>query len=109
LIKNYILALDGKTPVEEPDIFKWATWFELSDRVVRQDRVGDYTVSTVFLGVDHNWWRSGKPVLWETMIFGGCGISLASEDIMQRRYRSYEEALAGHEKVLEGVKMAVRS
>jgi len=107
-IKNYVLAADGKTPIEEPDTLKWAWWFEHADRVVRQDRVGDYTISTVFLGIDHNWW-GGKPILWETMTFGGCGISLASEDIMQRRYRSYEDALAGHMKVLEGVKMAVKS
>lgn len=47
------------------------------------------TVSTVFLGIDHSF-RSGPPVLWETMVFGN------SDDSRQTRYRSAEAALRGH-------------
>ena len=48
------------------------------------------TVSTVFLGLDHNF-AGTMPVLWETMVFGG------PDDQYQERYRSHAEALAGHE------------
>ena len=37
----------------------------------RQGRAGTWSVSTVFLGMDHNWRREGPPILFETMVFGG--------------------------------------
>jgi hypothetical protein len=33
--------------------------------------VGPYRVSTVFLGVNHNFGGGGAPILWETMVFSG--------------------------------------
>lgn len=39
-----------------------------ANRIVKQEQVGKYWVSTVFLMLDHSW-GSGPPVLWETMIF----------------------------------------
>lgn len=46
-------------------------------------------VSTVFLGLDHQF-GEGPPVLFETMIFGG------PLDQEQWRYHTWEEAVAGH-------------
>lgn len=92
---HYILADDGKTPVE-CDLMTWARWFEnRGSRVVKQDTVGDVKVSTVFLGLDHRFGVDGPPVLWETMIFGG------EHDEDQWRYASYEAAVAGHAKAVE--------
>ena len=71
-IKHYILGgEDGKTPVPV-DLMTWARAFERSaDRIVDQDELpGDVRVSTVFLGLDHQW-GDGPPHLFETMIFGG--------------------------------------
>lgn len=72
--KNYILV--GHEPVAEPDMLKWAMWFEHADRTVartslkRGDPPEEYcVVSTVFLGLDHNFSRIGPPVLFETMAF----------------------------------------
>jgi hypothetical protein len=48
-------------------------------------------VSTVFLGLDHNFLRTGPPVLFETMIFG---VPFVSE--WQRRYCTWDEAVDGH-------------
>ena len=81
--------LDGKTPVECDDLIKWAKWFETAKRHVAQDDIGGVSVSTVFLGIDHAW-GSGRPVLFETMIFGG------PLDQKQERYSTWEEAEAGH-------------
>ena len=87
-----LYILDGKTPVKIADIVKWAVWFEMSHhkRIVKQTEVGDVGVSTVFLGVDHNWSDKGDPVLFETMVFG-------VEDEMQHRYTSWADALLGHD------------
>lgn len=90
-------VLDGTTPVPEPDWEKWGDWFELASRVVRQDMVGNVFVSTVFLGLDHGW-REGPPVLFETMIFGG---PRAQET---HRYCTWDEAEAGHKRILEELK-----
>lgn len=90
---KYILDKDGNV-VPERDLLSWAKWFEdSSNRIVKADKVGDVRVSTIFLGIDHNF-GDGAPVLWETMIFGG------EHDGYQDRYTSREDALAGHEKAL---------
>lgn len=64
---QYILI--GQTPVPEPDLLKWAQWMKDNDRRVDRTQVGPYDVSTVFLGVDHNWMRKGPPILFETLVF----------------------------------------
>lgn len=62
--------LDGKIPVPEPDLLKWAHWMEEDGhRIVRQDDVGELWVSTCFLGLDHDWTFKGPPMLFETMVF----------------------------------------
>lgn len=55
-------------------------------------------VSTVFLGLDHSYGDSKEPTLWETMIFGG------EHDQYQRRYTSYDDAVIGHEMVVNMVR-----
>ena len=97
--KNYILV-NGR-PEVEPDLMKWAKWFELPEnRRIAYDRVDDCQVSTVFLGIDHNFSGEGLPVLYETMVFGG---ALADEG---ERYRTLGEAKTGHVKMVETVREA---
>ena len=101
---NYIL--EGKTPVIEPDVLKWATWYQTANRRVRQDtatvrvdgeKVGEVRVSTIFLGIDHAF-DGGPPMLFETMIFGGpC-------DQEQDRCATWEAAEKMHEKMMERVR-----
>ncbi len=66
-MKSYILV--DKVPVEEPDIMKWGAFMN-GPRHVAETMIGEAKVSTVFLGLDHNW-SGGPPILFETMIFGG--------------------------------------
>ncbi len=98
--------LDGKLPVIEPDLMKWAKWFETADRIVRKDTatvkldgdpVGEVRVSTVFLGLDHSF-GSGPPLLFETMVFGG------ALDQEQDRCSTWEAAEKMHELMCERVK-----
>ena len=62
--------LNGKIPVPCSDTITWARWYETADkqRIVRQETIGDYWVSTVFLALDHGS-GSGPPLLFETLVF----------------------------------------
>ena len=77
--------LEGKRVVEETNLIKWAEWFETTDRHVADDTIGKVRVSTAFLGLDHNLF-GGKPLLFETMIFGG------KHNDYQERYTTWEKA-----------------
>lgn len=62
----YVLV--GQTPVPT-DAMTWAHWFQdVENRIVKQERVGNCFVSTVFLGLDHSF-GYGPPKLFETMTF----------------------------------------
>lgn len=88
-IEKYIL--DGHTPVVENDLLKWGRWFETAKRHVAKHEINGLGVSTVFLGLDHNWNDEGVPILFETMIFG------MDDEEYQERYATWEEAEKGHE------------
>lgn len=76
----------------------WNEWIAVAEqpgprcRYLRADDVRGHRVSTVFLGIDHDFAGEG-PVLWETMVF--CSDRCAWSD-SQRRFRSKEDALAHH-------------
>lgn len=86
-MNKYIL--EGKKPVPVSDLLVWGHWFESADRIVAKTTVGKLKVSTVFLGLDHNW-GEGPPALFETMIFG------IDDDEYQTRCSTWEEAEAQH-------------
>lgn len=95
---RYRYILDGRMPVEEADLMKWAKWFERADRKVALTALGGgVEVSTVFLGLNHNW-GDGPPLLFETMVFGG------EHDSYQQYHSTWEEAEEGHKQVVEMVK-----
>lgn len=100
-LDKYILDEDGN-PVVEPDLMKWAQWFEASwpeaRRVAWTQIVPGVHVSTVFLGSDHNWFDGGPPVLFETMVFGGVW------DQAQWRHCTRVQAVAGHDQVVAHVR-----
>lgn len=71
MIKHYILNKDG-TISEEPDMIKFAKWFgDGNNRRIAEDFIEGRRISTVFLGIDHNFSGEGPPLIFETMIFGG--------------------------------------
>ena len=81
--------LDGHLAVPTKDAVQWAEAFEKADRQVAKSEVDGCDISTVFIGINHNF-GSGPPHIFETMVFGGpC-------DGFQDRYSSWEEAEAGH-------------
>jgi hypothetical protein len=86
--------LIGKTPVA----CSLASWvMQIDDRHVGHTILGDnvLTVSTIFLGLDHNFSGEGDPILFETMIFGDL------EDAYQTRCSTWAEAERMHQKAVE--------
>jgi hypothetical protein len=71
-------------------------------RVAKTQVTPEITVSTVFLSIDHDFGRTGWPVLFETMVFGG------ALDQEQVRYTSRLQAEQGHEAMVERVRAAIK-
>jgi hypothetical protein len=61
-----------------------------------------YSVSTVFLVLDHNH-GDGPPVLWETMVFDPEGEALGC-----RRYTSRDDAQHGHDETVAEIRAMFR-
>lgn len=88
---GYILK--GQKPVVENSLRVWGDWFENHPRRLKRTYFDGGFVSTVFLGLDHNI-GSGKPLLFETMIFRDDIIELCSQ------YHTWKEAVEGHKKAV---------
>lgn len=85
-MSGYHYVLDGHTPVVEQDTLIWARWFESADRRVARTEVPGGVVSTVFLGLDHNFSLKGAPLLFESMAF------LDGDDADCERCSTWEQA-----------------
>lgn len=71
-------------------MMEWAAAMEdVEGRIVGKTAVGDAQVSTVWIGLDHQF-GDGEPLIFETMIFGG------DHDGEEWRYSSREQAVEGH-------------
>ncbi len=87
---------DG-TPYTGPDA--WREWTKDSEN--RDIKMVDHTVlktgylvSTIWLGLDHQW-GSGPPLIFETRVF--CG----EQPISTHRYSTEAEARAGHAQMID--------
>jgi len=81
------------------------------DRRVKQEDVGDLWVSTVFLMMDHAYPfphneddADYKPLIFETMIRN---TATDEWEDYQERYYTYNEALTGHNAVVEKLKQGL--
>lgn len=98
----YILV--GRTPFAV-DAKMWAREFQKRQIGndpwrVAYDKIDDHCyVSTVFLGINHNW-RNSDPVLFETMVFGG------PLDLDGQRYCTYDDAERGHAEIVAQARIA---
>ena len=84
---QYILR--GKTPVPCDDLIEWARWMDTRENIVKQTKIGTMFVSTVFLGLDHNFSGKGPPILFETMTF-------CDDEIDCQRCSTWEQAEEQH-------------
>lgn len=87
------------------DVMEWGRWFEDHDaRRVGDTTVGAKRVSTVFLGLNHNFGESDDLIIFETMVFDADG---QEEDCT--RYRTWDEAARGHAEVVAKLREAAQS
>jgi hypothetical protein len=103
LVRLYILD-DQRRPVRAADLTQWGQWIKRreSDLCVGADTIGRCRVSTVFLAADAKLHSTDEPLLFETRIVGG---PLPEDRI---KYRTWEEAEAGHREMVRRVETAVR-
>lgn len=52
-------------------------------------------ISTVWLGINHNHWREGAPIIFETMLFGWAPL-----DGWTARYETEADAVFGHNEIV---------
>jgi hypothetical protein len=70
VLLRYVLDDQGN-PVRQDDEAAWAEFMQdVERRQVALDAVGKWTVSTIFMGIDHDVIGIGPPRLWKTMVFG---------------------------------------
>ena len=82
--------------------FKW----EFLNTHVAETAINDWRVSTVWLGINHTFYASQVPTIFETMIFKNDRKLADNEefDLYQERYFTYEQAVAGHQVACEFVR-----
>ena len=92
---HYVLD-ENHIPRKAKSFLEWAEFFEQTElRRVAKTETSRGEVSTVFLGIDHNFGFKGPPILFETMVFGG-----PYNEYMER-YCTWAEAEEGHAHVVK--------
>lgn len=95
--------LEGHDAVHVDDAIEWGIWLEnhKAECGVKQEHIGDFEISTIFLGLDMNHLRlfnpKSRPLLFETMVFSGFQRSGAI--VGHERCSTWAEAEAQHERV----------
>lgn len=98
-IIGYVLD-EHKIAIPVFDAEQWARGFQMENRRVDLTHVGNCRVSTVFLGLDHNFSDDpdADPILFETMVFIDDDFSHEME--IMERYSTWAEAQAGHNDIV---------
>jgi hypothetical protein len=95
MTKYYVLK--GKTPVPVT-LYEWSRWISDNQytRHVAYTQLGGFTISTVFLGMDHKMQLEppGSPPV---------GADLYGSEMHMERYSTWDEAAAGHERAVRSL------
>lgn len=102
---------EAKEPVKVTDTEAWAKWLQSNpDRHVAKDIIGHYRVSTVFLGIDHQFRDNGPPILYETMVFDeNKRVVIDGKDYGREQWEGYCERYATKAEAAEGHGRACRA
>lgn len=98
--RHYVF-IDKK--IRQVSWLEWAKWFEEvgNRRVAKTNLSNGICISTVFLGLDHQFGQ-GPPILFETMVFRG------QFDGWRWRYCTYKESIIGHKRVVKNMRFLQR-
>ena len=79
-------------------------WGRLSEdkeyKIIKQENIGKYWISTVWLGLGHNF-DDGVPLIFETMVFERKDGKVDFLALDCDRYSTLKEAEEGHKKMVE--------
>lgn len=101
-----LYVLDGKEPRRARSVLDWMRWFANTDRTVALTSIDGLDVSTVFIGIDHEYSPHGVrfhgvPMLFETAIF------TTSRVVRVFRHPTWAEAEQAHAFIVECLQDAV--
>ncbi len=100
---DYLYILDdNKNIIQVSSIDIWSAWREKYKEkiIVKRDKINGNIVSTVFLGIDHNFEDNDKyknPILFETIVF----FDKPNDQEYLYRYETWKQAEYGHHKAVE--------
>ena len=97
----YILREDGS--ITPATIMEWQEWLEANPggKIILQSDIeilnSMFMISTVFLGLDHNYDTVGPPIVFETMVFNiRNGGNIDWNEEYCDRYTTLDDAVKGH-------------
>lgn len=94
--------LDENKNAAPCNLWEWAEQCENMRKTrtkhVNCEIINGKRISTIWLGLDHQWEDDGLPLIFETMVFDNY------EEIYCDRYSTWKEAEEGHQKAVEWVK-----
>jgi hypothetical protein len=109
-----IEVYDNKHQLIQSMLIQWAEWFETHDaqRRIGRDELDHHLVSTVFLGLNHQYVPGGRPLWFETIVFGpqesepfpGSTDYYPRPSLWSARCTTRAEALAQHQEGLTFLK-----
>ena len=89
--------LVNKVPVE-CSLMDWVISF-VKDKRIDFTELGLFKVSTIFLGIDHNFSGDGPPLLYETAVID------KNDNVVYRKcHETLEQAKNGHWQIIENIK-----
>lgn len=76
--------------------------------IIEHTLIGDYLVSTVYLGLNHSYCHNLPPLIFETMIFNN-GDNKENDpiDMYQKRYTFKYQAIEGHARAVKIAKREI--
>ncbi|MBK3333517.1 hypothetical protein [Burkholderia pseudomallei] len=92
-----LYVLDGKEPRRASSVLEWMHWYANADRTVALTRIDEMDVSTVFIGIDHEYSPhgvryDGEPMLFETAVFA----TTTARVVRAFRHPTWAEAERAH-------------
>lgn len=102
-----LYVLEGKEPRRALSVLDWMKWYANADRTVALTSIDGMDVSTVFIGIDHEYsphgvrYRIARPRLFETAIF------TSSKVVRAFRHETWDEAAQAHAFIVECIQDAV--
>lgn len=105
--EDMFYILDGTEVIKVDSQDEWSKWFveNFTRKFLARTDIGDHWISTVFVGLNMNYFGSGPPFVFETMVFKSD--ESGSTDwgsVGSERTASYAEALASHERMCDWVR-----